>query len=313
MEQKVITITMNPCIDKTVLVDQFHLYGLNRIHHARLDPGGKGINVAKVLKNFHTEVTVSGLIAGEQGSLLLKQLKQAEIRADFMEIGGETRTNLKIVDESVNKTTEVNEPGFLVSESDLQKFFKKFEAFLGQAAIIILAGSLPPGVPDDFYAQCITLSKKSGTKILLDADGPAFAKGLTTVPYAVKPNIHELEAYFQTRFESHEQVAEAAKRLLDTGIEIVIVSMGADGAIVADRQEIYKTDTWDIPVKSTVGAGDSMVGSLTYAILHGYSLRDIAAITTAAGTITASKSGTQICTLEEVEHAIQNVAVKQIF
>lgn len=312
MVQKVITITMNPSIDKTVLLDEFHLYGLNRIHGARLDPGGKGINVAKVLHNFHVDVTVSGFIAGQQGILLQEQLKQANIPADFMEVEGETRTNLKIVDESVNKTTEINEPGFTVSEAHLASFLKKLESLAEQAAIIVLAGSLPPGVPDDFYAQCIAIAKKAGAKVLLDTDGTAFAKGLEAVPYAVKPNIHELEAYFHDEFKTYQQVADAAKRLLDMGVEIVIISMGAEGAVVADRQEAYQVNTWDIPIKSTVGAGDSMVGALAYSILKQASLHEIARMTTAAGTITASKSGTQTCTLEEVMQAVENVTVRSI-
>ena len=312
MMQNVLTITMNPSIDKTILLEKFQVYGLNRIQNARLDPGGKGINVARVLKNFHVNVTVSGLIAGQQGKLLLEQLKHAGIQMDFMEIEGETRTNLKIVDESVNKTTEINESGFTVSSDIMKSFLEKLETLAKQASIVILGGSLPPGLPTDFYAQCITIAKEAGAKVLLDADDDAFAKGLEAVPYAVKPNIHELEAYFQEKFESHQRVAEAAQRLLGMGIEIVIVSMGSDGAIVADHQHVYKVDSWDIPIKSTVGAGDSMVGALAYSILKQDSLYEIARITTAAGTITASKSGTQICELDEVQQALVHVNVKHI-
>jgi 1-phosphofructokinase len=128
----------------------------------------------------------------------------------------------------------------------------------------------------------------------------------------VKPNIHELEAYFHEKFETHQRVEEATQRLLGMGIEIVIVSMGADGAIVANHQHAYKVDSWDIPIKSTVGAGDSMVGALAYSILKQDSLYEIARITTAAGTITASKSGTQICELDEVQQALVHVTVKQM-
>jgi len=312
MAKRVITITMNPCIDKTVLVDQFQVYGLNRVHNIRLDPGGKGINVAKVLQNFQVDVLVSGLIAGKQGSLLLQQITQLGIQNDFLEIEGETRINLKIVDESVCKTTEVNEPGFFVAEQEIDNFFQKYQLIIQQAEMIILAGSLPPGVPDDFYARCITLAKKSGIKTILDADGVAFAKGIEAKPYAIKPNILELQHYLNCEaFENVKQVADAAQKLLDTGIEIVIVSMGKDGAVVADHTEIVKTDTWTVPVKSTVGAGDSMVGSLAYSIIQQFPLSEIAKITTAAGTITASKSGTLICTLEEVLDAMNRVSIKK--
>lgn len=312
MNQKVLTITMNPSIDKTILLDKLTPYGLNRVKNFRLDPGGKGINVARVLRSFHVDAAVSGLIAGKLGEVLQHHLKEADIPADFMEVEGETRTNLKIIDLSVNKTTEINETGFPVTPEQLEVFLSKFESISKQVSIVILGGSLPPGVPDDFYAQCTAIAKKAGAKVILDADGAALTKGIQAIPYAVKPNIHELENYFGESFTSLSQVAEAAKQLIAMGMEIVIVSMGPDGAVMADRQQVYKADSWDIPVKSTVGAGDSMVGALAYSILRQDSLYDIARLTTAAGTVTASKSGTQVCTLEEVLQNVTNVTVKPI-
>lgn len=312
MSKKVITVTMNPSIDKTILLDKLNPYGLNRVKSFRLDPGGKGINVARVLRSFHVDTMVSGLIAGKLGEVLQNHLKEASIPADFMEVNGETRTNLKIVDQSVNKTTEINETGFPVSGEQREAFLKKLEGMTKQASIIILGGSLPPGVPDDFYAKCTKIAKNAGVKVILDADGSALAKGIGAVPYAIKPNIHELENYFGESYDSFSKVADAAKKLIAAGIEIVIVSMGPDGAILADREHIFKADSWDIPVKSTVGAGDSMVGALAYSILRQDALYDIAKLTTAAGTITASKSGTQVCTLEEVLQSVSNVTVRPI-
>lgn len=312
MSKRVITVTMNPSIDKTILLDKLNPYGLNRVKSFRLDPGGKGINVARVLRNFHVDTMVSGLIAGKLGEVLQNHLKEASIPADFMEVNGETRTNLKIVDQSVNKTTEVNETGFPVSGEQIEAFLKKLEGMTKQASILILGGSLPPGVPDDFYAKCTQMAKSAGAKVILDADGSALAKGIEAVPYAIKPNIHELENYFGESYDSFSGVADAAKKLITTGIEIVIISMGPDGAILADREHVFKADSWDIPVKSTVGAGDSMVGALAYSILRQDTLYDIARLTTAAGTVTASKSGTQVCTLEEVLQSLSNVTVRPI-
>lgn len=312
MSAKVLTVTLNPSIDKTITVEKFVPYGLNRVLKTRQDPGGKGINVAKVLKNFGVDVTVFGLIAGSQGKHLTDFLNRAEIGTDFLQIPGETRTNLKIFDESINKMTEINESGFQVTPEILDSFRNKFKESIRGAAMVVLSGSLPPGIPDDFYAECIAVAKSEGIKTVLDADAGALAEGIKAVPYAVKPNIHELELLNGRHFTNSNEVVDAVKALINTGIEIAIVSMGADGAIVANKDEAYKVDSWDIPVKSATGAGDSMVGSLVYSLLKNDSLYEIAKITTAAGTITASKEGTQICTENEVLQSLENVTVKKI-
>lgn len=312
MSAKVLTVTLNPSIDKTITVEKFIPYGLNRVIKTRQDPGGKGINVAKVLKNFGVDVTVFGLIAGSQGKLLTDFLSKAGIETDFLQIPGETRTNLKIFDKNVNKMTEINETGCQVTAEIMDSLTKKFKESIQGAAVVVFSGSLPPGIPDDFYAECIAMAKSNGIKTVLDADASALAEGIKAVPYAVKPNIHELELLNGCHFVNSDEVVDAVKELINTGIEIVIVSMGADGAIVANKDEVYKVDSWDIRVRSATGAGDSMVGSLVYSLLENDSLYEIAKITTAAGTITASKEGTQLCTKNEVLQSLEKVTVKNI-
>lgn len=312
MSEKIITITLNPSIDKTIIIDKLIPNGLNRVKSSRLDPGGKGINVARVLKSFGADVEVSGLIAGNQGKILKDYLKRDGIKNDFLDIDGETRVNLKIFDESANKTTEINETGFFVDEKTLSDFKNKFKEDVKETSIAVICGSIPPGVPSGFYAECIKIAKEAGVKTILDADGNALFEGLKAIPYAVKPNIHELEAFLGRSLFSIKDVVGAVHELIEKGIELVIVSMGPDGAVVADKNETYKVDSWDIKVKSATGAGDSMVGSLAYSITKNASLYDIAKITTAAGTITASKAGTELCTLEETMSSIGNVTVTKI-
>lgn len=312
MGKRVLTITMNPSIDKTVSVKKLIPYGLNRVINSRIDIGGKGINVAKVLKSFGMDVTAAGLIAGKWGNFLLNSLKASGFSVEFTETCGEIRTNIKIVDTNVNRTTEINEPGFNVETETIQRFMNKFKTLAEKFDVIVLSGSLPPGVPQNFYSECIAAAKGLGKKTILDADGVPLKEGLKAVPFAVKPNIHELESLNGHIFSNKIEIVNAAKKLLKTGIEIVIVSMGADGAIVASKNEVFKADSWNVQVKSATGSGDSMVASLVYSVLNNYSLFDIAKITTAAGTITASKAGTQICSLNEVLQSLDKVTVTRI-
>lgn len=303
---------MNPSIDKTIVIEKLEPYALNRVISSRTDLGGKGINVAKVLKNFGVDVSVIGLIAGKQGKFLQKSLQDAKISTDFLEIEGETRTNLKIFDRSVNKTTEINESGFYVSKKNLALFKEKFKNSIKNAEIVVLSGSLPPGVPKSFYADCISIAKAEGVKVLLDADGCALEEGIKSIPYAIKPNLHELEALSKRKFTTKLEIAQAARDLIKTGIELVIVSLGANGAVVVNKDEAYDVDSWDIVVKSATGAGDSMVAALAYSLLHNSTLYKIAEITTAAGTVTTSKEGSLLCSLQEVIQSLHNVVVKKI-
>lgn len=312
MNGKIVTVTLNPSIDKSILIDKLVPYGLNRVSHSRTDPGGKGINVARVLKNFGADVTVLGLIAGSQGKLLADYLKQMEIKTDFLEIDGETRTNLKILDNSVNRITEINETGFYVTPDDLNRFRKKYKIYAEQADVIVLSGSIPPGIPQNFYAECISIAKNGGKKVILDADGAALQEGLKAIPFAVKPNTQEFESLVGQKFSNQVEMIRAVKKLIQTGVETVIISMGPDGAIVSDSSKIYHVNSWDIEVKNATGAGDSMVAALAYSVLKKDSLYDIAKITTAAGTITASMAGTQICELDDVLKSLHCVTVSRI-
>lgn len=312
MEKIVGTVALNPCVDKTIFVDRLVPYGLNRATHTRLDPGGKGLNVARILTNFGVKAVLSGFIASRSSDFLTDWLSASGIECHLHKIDGDMRTNLKIVDESAGRTTEINEPGFGIPPHMLQRYSDGLCRLMERMDMVVLSGRLPPGVPEDFYARCIHMAKRKGVRALLDADGGALAAGTGAAPYAVKPNLQELESLFGRTFSHVEDVAKAARRLVETGIEMVIVSMGENGAVVADRQGILKTGIWPVDVKSTVGAGDSMVGALVYGLRRGMPAAGIARLATAAGTIAASKEGTEFCTLSEALGAMDKVALTEI-
>ncbi|MFC5469567.1 1-phosphofructokinase [Cohnella suwonensis] len=303
----VITVTLNPALDKTVTIERFEYGGLNRIKEMRTDAGGKGINVAKVLKNFEVNASAMGFAAGYQGQVIRDKLETLGIRSVLTEAEGETRVNLKVVDESTRQTTELNEPGFTVDGALLEQFQKALKSGAEETSIIVLGGSLPPGTPRDYYRSLIEIANTQGIRTVLDADGDALALGIEASPFAIKPNIHELEALLGDTFDSTERLIGAARTLIDGGIEYVLVSMGAEGSLLVNRHEAVRASPFPITPVSTVGAGDSMVAALVYSFLHGKSFEDTARWTSAAGTITASKPGTQVCTLQEVEQSVQLV------
>ena len=312
MRKSVATITLNPSVDKTVILERFIPYGLNRVKSTRLDSGGKGINAARVIKSFGIEVTATGFIAGENGSFVTDCLSRAGIGHDFLQIDGETRVNLKIFDEAARKMTEINEQGFHISEENSELFKLRFEKLMDRVGIVVLSGSLPQGLPASFYAKLISIAKNRGVNAVLDADGEALRLGVDAVPYAIKPNLYELETLVGRKCESTKAIAAASRELIYRGIQVVIVSMGANGAVIVTKDEGYKADTWEIEEQSAVGAGDSMAAALACSILNGESLFNTAKLAVAAGTITASKPGTELCTFSEVSALFERVKLSRI-
>lgn len=312
MQPPVITVTLNPAIDKTITLSDFKVGGLNRVKHLRMDPGGKGINVAKVLKEFDVEVLTTGFIAGNQGQYLMKQLEQQGIHIDFFEVQGEIRTNLKIVDEASNTTTEINEQGFEITDSDIEKFSAQLFKKVKKGSILVLGGSLPNGAPANIYRKIIEVVQAKGAKVILDADGDALKEGIEARPYAIKPNLQELEQYLIQTLETDQDLLFAGQQLLNKGISIVLISLGSKGSLIMNHQEAYRVQPFPIIPKSTVGAGDSMVAALVYCILNHKNFEELARWTTTAGTVTAAKSGTQVCTLNEVQELISKVKCMKI-
>ncbi|WP_010496905.1 1-phosphofructokinase [Paenibacillus elgii] len=309
MSSKVLTVTLNPALDKTVTIEEFVSGGLNRIKAWRTDAGGKGINVAKALKHFSVDVASWGLTAGHQGKIITEQLAGLNIPSFFIETEGETRTNLKVYVECTQETTELNEAGFTIGRKALHEFIERYTDAVRNASIVVLGGSLPPGAPDDTYKTLIEIANHAGARTVLDADGEPFRHGIEAVPYAIKPNIHELEALFNETFQTDTEIVSAARRLTGKGIAYASVSLGAEGSILVSETEAVRAKPFPIVPLSTVGAGDSMVAALVYCLLKGKPLEEMARWTSAAGTVTASKPGTEVCTLAEVEEKVSKVTI----
>ncbi|AWB44196.1 1-phosphofructokinase [Paenibacillus sp. CAA11] len=307
MKHSVLTITLNPALDKTVNLDQFEVGGLNRVSELRIDPGGKGINVAKVLRQFGESVITTGFVGGYTGEQLLTFLDSLQIRHEFIEVSGETRTNLKIVDNTKKITTEINERGPEILSGEAEVFKHQIGSLLDETAVLVLGGSVSPGISQDIYQALIEAAKLKEVKTILDADGEALKHGLKAKPYAIKPNIHELEQLLGKKLDTEEEIISAGNEFIRQGVSWVIVSMGGEGSLFISQDEVVRAHPFPITPKSTVGAGDSMVAAISACLLHGRSLEETARWATAAGTVTASMPGTEVCSLEEVETHLDQV------
>lgn len=313
MNPVVLTVTMNPALDKTVQVSQVKLGGLNRIGDVRMDAGGKGINVAKVLRSFGIEAEAWGIAGGRQGQVLRDCLEQAGVSFSLQEGPGETRMNMKVVDSANLLTTEFNEPGIRLDSDQLRLFKEKFSDRLDGVRYVVLGGSLPPGTPADYYGTLIEAAHRKQIPVLLDADGDAFARGADAGPFAIKPNLHEWEQYCGCTFTGDRELRESAVQVMrDKGITIVHISLGAEGSLLVHEKGAFRTRPYPIRPASTVGAGDSMVAAMVYGLVQGLPLERIARLSSAAGTVTAALPGTQVCSLAEMLRQESNVELTKL-
>ena len=255
------TVTLNPALDKTVEIPHFTLDAVNRIAALRTDPGGKGINVSKVIAKLGGTSRAAGLLAGQTGRTLAAQLSALGLYCDFSyaDAGG-TRCNLKVIDPANHTNTDINEPGPTVTPAELDALLAKLTASLGIGDIVVLAGSLPAGAPRDTYRTWTAACKAAGAKVFLDADGDLLAEGLKAAPYLVKPNDHELGEIFGRTLSTDEEIVECARLLQQKGARNVLVSMAGDGALLLDEGgNVHRLEAFKGKVKNSVGAGDSMV------------------------------------------------------
>lgn len=259
----VVTVTMNPAIDKTVEIDALIPGGLNRIRKVEYDAGGKGINVSKTIQELGGKSIATGFLGGNAGKTIENVLNEKKIENDFIWVDGETRTNTKVFEQN-GEVTELNEPGPKISEEQTERLLKKLETLAGEDTLFVLSGSVPQGVDKDIYGRITRLVHKKGSKVLMDADGELFTRTLDAAPDIIKPNRVELEEYAGLDYRaSREELFELAEELMKKGIGTVVVSMGKSGALFAMGEKRMSCPALSVKAHSTVGAGDAMVAALS--------------------------------------------------
>jgi 1-phosphofructokinase len=306
----IITITLNPALDHTVYVSRFQVGQVNRVHKQLLDPGGKGINVAKVIRSLGQPVWTTGFLGTENTQVFYEDLRKKAIDYQFVEVSGAVRVNIKIVDDQSGQVSEVNFPGLNCNASDLKKFAGLINGLAIDHPWFVISGSLPPGLPDDTYRQLIGILQQQGAKVLLDSSGLALREGIKAAPFAIKPNLDELGQLLDRPLADEAAIKKAVADLLDLGVQQVIVTLGARGAIVANRQELLMVKPPAVSAKSTVGAGDAMVAGFMVGQARGLSLRESARLGTAAATASVVQPGTQAGSIQEVEDLLEQVQIE---
>ncbi|MFZ5815847.1 MAG: 1-phosphofructokinase [Bacillota bacterium] len=287
MAKKALTVTLNASVDTTYFVEGFRIGEIHSAQAVSRVAGGKGNNVARVLRLLGVEVTATGLAGGRAGSFLEEYLERLGIHPAFEPIAGESRTCLVFVDRQGRTLTEVREPGPVVSTAEAERFLQRFARLAGEAEVVVLSGSLPPGLPGDFYARLVATARQAGAWVVLDSSGVALREGLTAGPDLVKPNRDELTAWSGGSLESSGQILTAAERMREGGAGAVAVSVGAEGLLYLGPEGSWQLQPPPVPVVNPVGSGDSLIAGLVAGRLEGRSMLEALRLGVACGTANA--------------------------
>lgn len=306
------TVTLNPAIDKTVVIDNFTAGSVNRIGTIREDAGGKGVNVSKCLKKLGADTVAVMILAGNTGKRLGTMLEEMKISMLRVPAEGENRTNLKIIDPVNHQNTDINEPGPKIDDDLLETLKEKLGKSVHKGDIVVLSGSLPKGADKNLYARWVKYFHYRGVSVYLDADGEPMAKGIAAVPTMIKPNNDELAALMGKEKLTLEEMMAEGQRLVETGIEEVVISLGSDGILSVSKDGCYKADALTVPVKSTVGAGDSVVAAMAYGKEKKLPREEMLRLAVAIGAASVMQDGSQPPEASLVWELTKHVQLKKL-
>lgn len=301
------TCTLNPSIDYIMNVNEFDSGGLNRAHQTFYYPGGKGINVSRVMSRLGVSTRALGYIGGFTGEFVKDFLEKEKISQDFISTSQNTRINVKL---KSNQETEINGPGPEISEDMQAELLNKVQS-LTREDTLVLAGSVPSSLPDDFYVKMADICAANDTKVVADTSDKALEQLLGHPLFLLKPNHHELGDLFGVEVDSREKAAEYGQKLIEKGVQHVIVSMGGDGAVYVGQDKNLYANVPEGVVKNSVGAGDSVVSGFLAALESGKDTDTAFRYGVAAGSATAFQD--DLCNKSDVEGLLEEIKLTKIF
>lgn len=305
----ILTVTLNAAIDKRYVVEAYKPGQVNRVKECAYTPGGKGLNVSKPASIAGAEVVATGFVGGYSGKYIEAALQPFGIQSEFYHLEAESRSCINIWDEKNQQQTEFLEPGFTVSEEEFRGFLGKFRELVKKASVVTMSGSAPKGVPVDCYKRMVEICKEESRKVILDTSGSFLEQGITALPTMIKPNQDEIRMLTGKTCDSLEDIMEAATKLHKSGIEIVAVSLGGDGCIVACKDGLYRGTVPKIDAVNTVGCGDSMIAGFALGLAENASMEDTIRKASAISAASAMHEETGMFRLEDMERILSQVQV----
>jgi 1-phosphofructokinase family hexose kinase len=308
----IFTVTLNPAVDRELTVAEIAFDTVLRASDWRVDCGGKGFNVARMLQSLGISSVALGFAGGKSGEMLADKLQSLGIETDFVRVEGETRTNVSIVSAKNGQYVKVNEPGPTITETDLAQLAQKIGERVQAGDWWILAGSLPPGVEPRYYTELITIIQSAGAKVFLDTSDEALRQNCAAKPLLVKPNDEEAHALTGLPVNTPAEISAVGKAISAMGPASVIISLGKEGAVLVDDGKAWMAASPKIVAANPIGAGDSMVAGIVWGLSQGDSMQDALCKGIACGAATASQKGTSVGSLAQVNKLLSQVSLSEV-
>ncbi len=308
---KVVTITLNPALDLTGSLTSLNIGAVNLVNKSNFHAAGKGVNVARVLSDLGAEVTVTGFLGKNNPELFHQLFEQIGVSNRFIEVEGSTRINVKLV-EANGEVSDINFPGVEVSPSDLKQFEQTLFELAETHDYFVIAGSLPGGVTPEKCASWIKHLRNLGKKVLFDSSKAALSAGIDASPWLIKPNDEELSDFVGRKLMSRGDCQQAAQSLAESGVENVVVSMGAEGVMWLNNNQWLTAQPPRMSVVSTVGAGDTLVAGLCWGYMQSMESSQLLRFATALSALAVSQVGVGLTSQVELENIMLKTEVNEI-
>ncbi len=304
------SVCMNPCFDKTAETDQVNVGDVTRLRNVRVDVGGKGVNVAVVLRRLNESARCVGCLGEENADRFLRMIAKEDVAFDYLSVPGEVRTNLKLLDRAKGVVSEFNEPGITLDAVQLEAFMKLLKEKSVSSNYVVLSGRLPGGCEANTYQRI--LQTLEGKKCVLDCAGDSLLHGIKEKPYLIKPNLPEMQAIMRKELRTLREIRDAAMFLISYGAQNVVVSMGKMGAVFVNEKKTLFAPALRVEAKSTVGAGDAMIGGMLTGLMRGGNLTEAFRFGVAAGAASVMTDGTQLVRKADFDVLLPKVTVQEV-
>ena len=308
----ILTVTLNAAIDKRYVVEEFKVGEVNRVKECAYVPGGKGLNVSKPAAVAGAEVVATGFVGGHAGNYIEASLKDYHVKSAFYRLESESRSCINIWDEKNCVQTEFLEPGFTVSEEEFLGFLEKFKELVKKADVVAMSGSVPKGLDGTAYQKLVKVVKDAGKKVILDTSGKLLEMGIEACPTMIKPNIDEIRMLTGKDCNEIDEIIEAAKEIHARGVEVVAVSLGADGSLAVSDEGVFRAIVPRIDAVNTVGCGDSMIAGFALGFAEGLSIEETLRKASAISAAAALREETGYFVMEDMERLYPQIKIEKM-
>lgn len=308
----ILTVTLNAAIDKRYVVEEFKVGEVNRVKECAYAPGGKGLNVSKPAAVAGAEVVATGFVGGHAGNYIEASLKDYHVKSAFYHLESESRSCINIWDEKNCVQTEFLEPGFTVTESEFQGFVEEFKELVKKADVVAMSGSVPKGLDGTTYQKLVKVVKDAGKKVILDTSGKLLEMGIEACPTMIKPNIDEIRMLTGKECNEIGEIVEAAKEIHARGVEVVAVSLGADGSLAVSDEGVFRAIVPRIDAVNTVGCGDSMIAGFALGFAEGLGIEETLRKASAISAAAALREETGYFVMEDMQRLYPQIKIEKM-